>query len=209
MTHSDDSGLVLPPRLAPIHVAVIPIYKTDAERSSVLDAAAAVERALAPSGLEVVVDRREELRPGAKHFEWEKKGVPVRVEIGPRDVASGSVVVKRRDRDPKEKTPMPMDALASRIPALMDEIQAALLNRALEFRKARTVVADSYDTLKQAVSSGQFALAHWDGTAETEKRVKDETKATIRCIPFDAAEPGVCVVTGAPSKQRVVFAQAY
>jgi prolyl-tRNA synthetase len=208
MTHSDDAGLVLPPRLAPVHVAVIPIFKTDAERSAVFAAADEVERALAGAGT-VVVDRRDELRPGAKHFAWERKGVPIRIEIGPRDVASGSVVVKRRDLDPKEKAVLSQDSLPTRIPALLGDIQTALLGRARAFRDARLAVVDSYPDLKDAVTSGRFALAHWDGTAETEQRVKEETRATIRTIPFEPAEPGACVVTGKPSAQRVLFAQAY
>jgi prolyl-tRNA synthetase len=209
MTHSDDAGLVLPPRLAPIHVAIIPIFKNDAERSAVFTAAETVERMLALSGLEVVVDRRDELRPGAKHFAWERKGIPVRIEIGPRDVQAGSVVVKRRDRDPKEKATLAMAALGEAIPALMVEIQAGLLSRARAFRDQRLVEANSYDELKVAVTSGRFALAHWDGTTESEQRVKEETKATIRTIPFEPKEPGSCVVTGKPSAQRVLFAQAY
>jgi prolyl-tRNA synthetase len=209
MTHSDDAGLVLPPRLAPVHVAVIPIFKSDAERSAVFAAAEEVERALRATPFTVVVDRRDELRPGAKHFAWERKGVPIRIEIGPRDVAARSVVVKRRDLDPRDKTVLGLDALATAIPGLLDEIQSALLARARSFRDARMVDVDSYADLKDAVTSGRFALAHWDGTPESEQRVKEDTRATIRTIPFEPVEPGACVVSGKPSAQRVLFAQAY
>jgi prolyl-tRNA synthetase len=213
MCHSDDAGLVLPPKLAPIHAVIIPIFKTDEERALVVEAGEKVRRQIAEAGFEVVLDTRDELRPGAKHFEWEQKGVPVRIEVGPRDVAAGTCVIKRRDRGSKEKTQLGLDQVGSAIGGLMDEIQAALFARAKEFRTAHTVQADTYDTFKQALETdgiGNFVLAHWDGTPETEKRVKDETKATIRCIPLEGdKEPGRCVVTGAPSAQRVVWARSY
>jgi prolyl-tRNA synthetase len=210
MTHSDDAGLVLPPKLAPIHVVVIPIFKTDEERARVMEAGERVRKAVEGTGLTAVLDSRDELRPGAKHFEWEKKGVPVRIEIGPRDVDGGTCVYKRRDKDPKEKVTLPLDGVGAAMPALMDEIQRSLYERARAFREQNTVRADTYDELKRGVETGKFVLAHWDGTAETEKKVKTETKATIRCIPLAGeAEAGVCVVTGRPSARRVVFAQAY
>jgi len=212
MTHSDDHGLVLPPKLAPIHVAIIPIYKSDDERARVHAAAEVVRKSLVAGGYDVVLDVRD-LRPGAKHYEWEQKGVPVRIEIGPRDVDSGQCVVKRRDRDAKEKTLVPMDGVAGMIPGLMNEIQNALLERARAFRASRTVSVDSYEAFKKALEEGglgRFVMAHWDGTKATEARVKEETRATIRCIPFDGdTEPGTCMVTGQPSKQRVLFARAY
>lgn len=213
MCHSDDSGLVLPPKLAPIHAVIIPIFKNDEERAQTVEAGEKVRKQIAEAGFEVVLDTRDELRPGAKHFEWEQKGVPVRIEIGPRDVASGTCVVKRRDRGPKEKAQLGLDQVRGSIAGLMDEIQASLFARAKEFRTAHTVQADTYDAFKQALESdgiGNFVLAHWDGTPETEKRVKDETKATIRCIPLEGdKEPGRCMVTGAPSAQRVVWARSY
>jgi prolyl-tRNA synthetase len=213
MTHSDDNGLVLPPKLAPIHVAVIPIFKNDAERARVLEAGEAARKELADAGLAVVLDDRDELRPGAKHFEWEQKGVPVRLEIGPRDLDQGTAVCKRRDRDPKEKTSVPLGALRAQLVPLMDEIQRALFERARAFRDAHLVRVDSYAQFKEQLEVkgvGNFLLAHWDGTTETEKKIKEETRATIRCIPLAGdAEEGACVLTGKPSKQRVVFARAY
>jgi prolyl-tRNA synthetase len=213
MTHSDDAGLVLPPKLAPIHVAIIPIFKNDEERSRVLAAGEKARRELVDAGLSVMLDARDELRPGAKHFEWEQKGVPVRVEIGPRDVDAGTCVYKRRDQGPKDKTSIPFDAVGTLIPKLMGEIQHALFTRAKAFRDAHMVKVDTYDQFKEALEVngiGNFVLAHWDGTAETEKRVKDDTRATIRCIPLEGEnEAGKCMVTGKPSAQRVVFARAY
>src|SRR5256885_1806040 len=211
MPHSDDAGLVLPPALAPIQVAIIPIFKTDAERSKVVEAGDAIRRDCEAAGLSAVLDDRDELRPGAKHFEWEQKGVPVRIEIGPRDLETSSCVVKRRDKDPKSKTSMSIAGIGETMKLLMVEIQTALFERAKAFRDSRIVKVDSYDAFKEALEvdgKGNFLLAHWDGTPETEKRIKDETKATIRCIPFEGSdEPGSCVLTGRPSKGRVVFAQ--
>jgi prolyl-tRNA synthetase len=214
MTHSDDNGLVLPPKLAPIHVAIVPIYKNDEEKTKVYDACEKVRRAAIDAGLEVVFDTRDDLRPGAKHFEWEQKGVPVRVEIGPRDVDANVCVIKRRDKGPKEKLSVAMDGVGAALSGLMPEIQQSLYDRAKAFREAHTVKANSYDELKQALDgdgkTGNFVLAHWDGTAETEAKIKEETKATIRCVPFEHdGESGKCVVTGNPSKQRVIFARAY
>lgn len=213
MTHSDDSGLVLPPRLAPIHVAIIPIFKNDVEKTRVLEAGEKVRRQIADSGLSVVLDARDELRPGAKHFEWEQKGVPVRIEIGPRDVETNSCVYKRRDRDPKEKTSIPLEGVGPVMTRLMEEIQQALFARAKAFRDAHMIKVDTYEQFKEALEVdgvGNFILAHWDGTTETERKIKEETRATIRCIPLDGEkEPGTCIVTGRPSTQRVIFARAY
>ncbi len=213
MTHSDDGGLVLPPRLAPIHVAIIPIYKSDAERSRVVEAGETLRRALVDAGLSVVLDDRDDMRPGPKHFHWEQRGVPVRVEIGPRDVDAGTCVYKRRDRDPKEKVSLPLAGAAAALVALMDEIQAALYARALAFREAHTHKVDSWEAFRATLETdgvGNFLLAHWDGTPETERKIKEETRATIRCIPLDGDEtPGVCVYSGQPSARRVLFAQAY
>jgi prolyl-tRNA synthetase len=213
MTHSDDAGLVLPPALAPIHVVVIPIFKTDAERAKVVEAGDKVRRECQAAGLVAVLDDRDELRPGAKHFEWEQKGVPVRIEIGPRDLEGGACVVKRRDKDPKAKTSIPLEGVGAAMAALMGDIQKSLFERAKAFRDAHIVKVDTYDEFKARLEEngvGNFLLAHWDGTYETEKRIKDETKATIRCIPFEGdTEPGTDIVTGRPSKRRVLFAQAY
>jgi prolyl-tRNA synthetase len=213
MTHSDDAGLVLPPALAPIHVAVIPIFKSDDERAKVVEAGDKVRRECVDAGLSVVLDDRDELRPGAKHFEWEQKGVPARIEIGPRDLESGSCVVKRRDKDPKSKAAIPMAGVGAAMTQLMKEIQASLFERAKAFRDSRLLRVDSYDDFKKSLETdgkGNFLLAHWDGTPETEKKIKEDTKATIRCIPADAPdEPGTCIVSGRPSKRRVLFAQSY
>ena len=213
MTHSDDAGLILPPKLAPIHVVIIPIFKSPEERAKVVEAGEQLRRATEAAGLTVVLDARDELRPGAKHFEWEQKGVPVRIEIGPRDVDSNSCVVKRRDRNPKEKTTVPLESAAQVLVALMDEIQKSMFERAKAQRDARLIKVDSWSEFKARLEEdghGNFLLAHWDGTAETEKKIKEQTKATIRCIPLDGVEEeGVCVLSGKPSKQRVIFAQAY
>jgi prolyl-tRNA synthetase len=213
MTHSDDAGLVLPPALAPIHVAIIPIFKNDAERSSVLEAGERARRECEASGLSVILDARDELRPGAKHFWWEQRGVPARLEIGPRDVQSGSCVVKRRDKDPKDKSAAPLAGIGATMTALMAEIQKALFQRAKAFRESRLVKVDTYDEFKQRLEvagQGNFLLAHWDGSRETEQKIKHETRATIRCIPFDAdEEQGRCILSGKPSARRVLFAQAY
>jgi prolyl-tRNA synthetase len=213
MTHSDDAGLVLPPALAPIHVAIIPIFKTDAERTQVVEAGDKVRRECIDAGLSVVLDDRDELRPGAKHFEWEQKGVPARIEIGPRDLDAGSCVVKRRDRDPKAKASIPMAGVGAAMTLLMGEIQKSLFERAKAFRDARILKVDSYEEFKRALETdgkGNFLLAHWDGTLETEKKIKEDTKATIRCIPLEGEdEPGTCIVSGRPSKRRVLFAQSY
>jgi prolyl-tRNA synthetase len=213
MTHSDDAGLVLPPALAPIHVAIIPIFKSDAERAKVVEAGESARRACVEAGLTVILDDRDELRPGAKHFEWEQKGVPARIEIGPRDLESGSCVVKRRDKDPKAKETMPLAGIGAAMSQLMKDIQASLFERAKALRDSRIVKVDSYDEFKKMLEvdgKGNFLLAHWDGTPETEKKIKEDTKATIRCIPADAPdEPGKCVLTGKPSTRRVLFAQAY
>ena len=172
-----------------------------------------MRRECVAAGLSAVLDDRDDLRPGAKHFHWEQRGVPARVEIGPRDVASGSCVIKRRDRDPKEKTAAPLAGVGAALTALMDEIQQALFARAKAFRDSRLVKVDTYDDFRAALegpSGGNFLLAHWDGTRETEEQIKKETRATIRCIPFEGdGEPGRCILTGRPSARRVIFAQAY
>jgi prolyl-tRNA synthetase len=220
MSHSDDDGLVLPPKLAPIHVAIVPIWKNDAERASVLEAAQKVAAELRDDGLTVELDDRDELRPGAKYFEWEKKGVPLRLEIGPRDVAAGKALGKLRlseldERGKARKVEVPFDGIGMTVGKLLDGFQAELFRRASERLNANTVEVDSWDDFR-AVFAGEgskFVLAHWDGTTETEKAIKDETKATIRCLPHAAdappGAPGTCVKTGRPSTRRVLFAKAY
>jgi prolyl-tRNA synthetase len=220
MTHSDDEGLVLPPRLAPIHVVIVPIWKSDAEKAQVCEAAHRIAKDLRSDGLAVRVDDRDNLRPGDKYYEWERKGVPVRIELGPRDLASSSVMIKRRvaplDANGKPiKEKLGTQDLGVSIGRVLDEFQAELLRRARAFRDANTVSVDTWDDFR-AVFAGEgskFVHAHWDGTTETEKAIKDATKATIRCLPLDgqgpAAEPGRCIKTGRPSTRRVLFAKNY
>lgn len=216
MTHSDDAGLVLPPKLAPVQVVIIPIFRSDEERDLVEAAGKKLKAEVAALGLEVELDLRDD-RPGAKHFHWEQRGVPVRLEIGPRDVAGNTCIMKRRDAG-KDKISLSLDGAAAQLPAIMDDMQQKLYERAVAFRNAHIVVADSYDDFKKKLEDGgigNFVLAHWDGTPETEKKIKDETKATIRCIPFPGqglpgeGEAGQCVLTGKPSTGRVIFAKAY
>ncbi|HBK87804.1 MAG: proline--tRNA ligase [Cyclobacteriaceae bacterium] len=209
MAHSDDDGLVLPPKLAPIHVVIVPIFKNEEELTKVSAAVDPIVKDLRKLGLSVKFDNRETHKPGFKFAEYEMKGVPVRIAIGPRDLEQGTVEVARRDT--KEKKVMQVAEVATRIPALLDEIQQNLYNRALKFREEKTTRVDSYEEFKKVLDDkAGFVLAHWDGTAETEALIKEETKATIRCIPLDAAEEnGVCVRTGKPSTRRVLFARAY
>jgi prolyl-tRNA synthetase len=222
MTHSDDQGLVVPPRLAPIHVVIVPIFKKPEEKTAVLAAAhklAAEVRAidlgawLNHDPIAVKVDDREQYQPGFKFNEWEVKGVPVRVELGPKDLANNCCVLARRDLPGKESKEMgvPLGGAAKRIVELLQKMQADLLERARKYRDANMHRVDSYDDFKKRLEDeGGFYLAHWDGTRETEDKVAAETKATIRCIPFFAdKEPGKCMVTGKPSAARVVFAKAY
>jgi prolyl-tRNA synthetase len=209
MTHSDDEGLVLPPRLAPTQVVVVPIYRNDDEKRAVLEA---VARITGPwkDRLRFRVDDRENLTPGFKFNEWELKGVPVRVEIGPKDVEKTSVAIARRDMPGKTgKAMVPQAGLTEHIEALLDTIQQALFDRALAFREARTADVRSYDELKQQIERG-FARAYWAGTTEDEKRIQEETRATIRCIPLQQPDrPGRCVYTGAETGRQVLFARAY
>jgi prolyl-tRNA synthetase len=201
---------VLPPKLAPYQVVVVPIYKTDEEKASVLEAAKKVRSTLVAAGIRVKLDEREGMSPGWKFNDWEMRGVPLRIELGPKDVAKQSAMLARRDRPGKEgKAPAALDGLAQTVAALLDEIQKALHDKALAFRQAHTRVSNTYDEFKSAVENG-FASAHWCGSGECEARIKEETKATHRCIPLDqAAEPGTCVLCGKPSTQRAIFARAY
>jgi prolyl-tRNA synthetase len=221
MTHSDDQGLVVPPRLAPLHVVIVPIFKTAEEKTAVLAAARKLEAAVREAPLRewlgyepvtVKVDDREET-PGFKFNEWELRGVPVRVELGPKDIAKNACVLARRDLPGKEAKQfgVPLEGAAARIAEMLKEMQAALLKKARDFRDRNTFTVDSYDEFRQRIEMpGGFFLAHWDGTRETEQRVQHDTGATIRCIPFDRPkEPGKCMVTGKPSEGRVVYAVAY
>ena len=206
MTHSDDNGLVLPPKLAPIQVVIIPIYK-NAEQLQAIDAKAnEIADKLRVMGISVKYDNADNKRPGFKFADYELKGVPVRLVMGGRDLENGTVEVMRRDT--LEKETMSVENIEQVVKTLLDEIQANIFQKALKYRQEHTITVDSYDEFKEKIEEGGFILAHWDGTTETEERIKEETKATIRCIPFDGdTTPGVCMVTGKPSARRVLFAR--
>ncbi|MEO8590561.1 MAG: proline--tRNA ligase [Flavobacteriales bacterium] len=208
MTHSDDHGLVLPPKLAPIHVAIVPIAKTPEQLAAIRDYVDPVIKALRAKGIVVKFDDDDQKKPGWKFAEYEFKGCPVRIAIGPRDMENGTVEVARRDT--MEKQVMQMTDISEKVEHLLQAIQENLYQKALAMRERYTRAVDTYDEFKVAIEEGGFILAHWDGTSETEERVKQETKATIRCIPLQGDRtPGRCMVTGEPSAQRVIFARAY
>lgn len=209
MTHSDDNGLVLPPALAPIQLVIVPIYKGE-EQLAKLDAhVAPLIAAFKKRGVSVKYDNRDTHKPGFKFNEYELKGVPLRIAIGERDLENGTYELARRDTLTKES--VAAEAIYDRVDALLEEMQQSLYNRALEHQVTQTVSIDDYASFKTHLNEkGGFVLAHWDGTAETEERIQEETKATIRCIPLDAPEEeGVCIYSGKPSKRRVLFAKAY
>jgi prolyl-tRNA synthetase len=208
MAHSDDNGLVLPPKLAPIQVVIVPIYRSDEELESVAAAAKKMKKELEDLGLRVKFDNRDTHKPGYKFAEYELKGVPVRLTLGPRDLANGTVELARRDTLTKET--VTQDSIGLYIKDLLDDIQENIFSKALKFRDDNTHNIDTWEQFLLQIEKGGFIMAHWDGTAETEEKIKNETKATIRVIPFDAKEEeGICVYSGKPSKQRVVFARAY
>jgi prolyl-tRNA synthetase len=208
MAHSDDDGLVLPPKLAPIQVVVVPIYKTG-QLDELTARIKPLVQELKNRGISVKYDDRDTERPGYKFAEWELKGVPVRLAIGARDLENGTLEVARRDT--KEKFQIPLENFAARISALLDEIQANIYQKAFDFRAANTRSVDTWDEFKRVLDEEPgFILAHWDGTPETEQRIKEETKATIRCLALDTpTEAGHCILTGKPSARRVHFARAY
>jgi len=209
MAHSDDAGLVLPPKLAPIQVVIVPIYKHEEELDNIGAYVARLTKDLKAKDISVKFDKRDTHRPGAKFAEYELKGVPLRVAIGSRDMQNGTVELARRDTKTKET--VPQEGLAVHIEALLDIIQQNVYQKALNFKIENTTEVDTYDDFKRLLDEKPgFLSAHWDGTAETEQRIKDETKATIRCIPLDnKQEAGHCILTGKPSVQRVLFARAY
>lgn len=209
MAHSDDEGLVLPPKLAPIHVVIVPVYRSDEDLEKIKKAMKPLSVQLKALGLTVKFDDRDTYKPGYKFAEWELKGVPVRLAVGMRDLESGTVEVARRDT--KEKFVVAMDDLQPRIVSLMDEIQQNLFDRAAKYREEKTQGVNTWDEFLDVINVKEgFAIAHWDGTGETEEKIKELTKATIRCIALDQTlEEGVCVYSGKPSKCRVVFAKAY
>ena len=209
MTHSDDHGLVLPPKLAPNQVVIVPIYRSEEQFDLVSDVAKEVMKELRAKGIRVKFDNRDTHKPGWKFNEYELKGVPVRLAIGPRDVENGTLELARRDTLTKET--ISRNEVVTTVVELMDEIQSNLYNKAVGYRTKNTTEVNSYDEFKEVLNSkGGFILAHWDGTSGTEEKIKNETKATIRCIPLDAKEElGSCMVTGKPSIKKVLFAKAY
>ncbi len=209
MAHSDDDGLVLPPKLAPIHVVIVPIFRSEEELVAIAEKANQIKASLKPFGYTVKFDDRDTHKPGFKFAEYELKGVPVRIAIGPRDLENGTVEVARRDT--KEKKLISFDAIAADIPVLLEDIQKNIYSKAFSFRQEMTTVVDTFEDFEKVLDEkGGFISAHWDGTAETEEKIKEKTKATIRCIPNDAVEEaGKCVYSGKPSTRRVLFARAY
>lgn len=211
MAHSDDQGLVLPPKLAPFQVVIVPIFKSDEQLAEISEVALKIQTDLKKFGITVKFDNRKTHKPGWKFAEYELKGTPVRIAIGPKDLENNTVEVARRDL--LEKNVMPLDDnFAQSITELLDNIQETIYKKALNYRTSRSFEVDTYDEFKKIINSeeGGFVYAHWDGTAETEEKIKNETKATIRCIPIDQKlEEGKCVYSGKPSKGRVVFAKAY
>lgn len=208
MTHSDDNGLVLPPKLAPIQVVIVPIYKNEEGLKTIDAAVEPIVKALRAKGISVKYDNADNKRPGFKFADYEVKGVPVRLALGQRDLENGTVEVMRRDT--LEKEVLPLEGIVEHIEKELDDIQRNLFERARKMREEMTDTADSYEEFKEKIENGGFIMAHWDGTPETEQKIKDETKATIRCIPFEGdTTPGVCMVTGKPSARRVAFARSY
>lgn len=208
MTHSDDNGLVLPPHLAPIQVVIVPIYKSMEQLDEISRRVAPIVEKFRKMGISVKYDNADNKRPGFKFADYELKGVPVRLALGARDLENGTIELMRRDT--LEKETVPIEGIEAHVQQLLEDMQTNIYKKALALRESKTTTADSYDEFKEKIEQGGFILAHWDGTTETEERIKEETKATIRCIPLDGDKtPGVCMVTGRPSAQRVIFARNY
>ena len=211
MTHSDDDGLILPPKIAPVQVAIVPIFNNDQERSETLKFADAIANRLKEKidQLQIKIDSSDNLRPADKFFHWIQQGVPVRIEIGPRDVKKQSAMVARRDI--REKNAVPVEQITQHVVDLLEKIQQNLFERALNYRKENTRTVSSYTEFKEIISNqGGFISAHWDGSKEVEAQIKQETKATIRCLPIEKnPEPGKCMVSGLPASQRALFAISY
>lgn len=208
MTHSDDNGLVLPPKLAPIQVVIVPIYKKEEQLQQIGEKVAGIVSGLKALGISVKYDDADNKRPGFKFADYELKGVPVRLVMGARDLENNTVEVMRRDT--LEKETVSCDGIVDYVKNLLDDIQNNIYQKALSYRKQKTIEVNSYDEFKEKIEEGGFLLCHWDGTTETELKIKEDTKATIRCIPLDGDETlGVDMVTGKPSARRVIFARAY
>jgi prolyl-tRNA synthetase len=209
MSHSDDKGLVLPPKLAPFQVVIVPIYKGDEQLAQIDELAGKLKKAMEAKGIRVKYDNRDTQRPGWKFAEYELKGVPVRIAIGGRDLENGTVEVARRDT--MEKETLQQADLDNKVEHLLEQIQDNLYRKAKAMTEAKTYSADSYDDFKRILDeTPSFVMAHWDGTPETEQKIKEQTKATIRCIPLNNKQvAGKCIFSGKPSSQRVVFARAY
>lgn len=208
MTHSDDNGLVLPPHLAPTQVVIVPIYRKQEQLAMVSEKVAGIVEGLKAKGISVKYDDADNKRPGFKFADYELKGVPVRLVIGPKDLEENTAEVMRRDT--LEKETVSLDGIVDYVANLLEDIQNNIYTKARNFRDSHIFEANSYDEFKELIEKGGFVLAHWDGTTETEERVKEETKATIRCIPLDGdTTPGTCIFTGKPSERRVIFARNY
>ena len=208
MTHSDDKGLVLPPRLAPTQVILIPIFKTEEEKSLVLEKLNNIKNQLLNNNIRVKLDDSDDNSPGWKFAEWEMRGVPLRLALGPKDLANNTIEFARRDTG--EKQIFSQENIVENVKNYLENIQQNLYNKALAFRETRTYYADNWDEFVEKIENGNFVWAHWDGTTETELKIKELTKATIRLIPLDVkSENGTCILTGNPSKHRVLFARAY
>ena len=208
MTHSDDNGLVLPPKLAPIQVVIVPIYKSEEQKDAITKTVRPLVEEMRKKGISVKYDDADNRRPGFKFADYELKGVPVRLALGARDLENGTVELMRRDT--LEKETVPLEGIVDRVGRELESIQDSLFARALKLREDKTYKVDSYDEFKERIEDGGFFLVHWDGTTETEEKIKEDTKATIRCIPLDGEdEEGLCMVTGKPSKRRVIVARSY
>jgi prolyl-tRNA synthetase len=210
MVHGDDQGLILPPRIAPYQVVIVPIFKTDEEKTLVIEAAKRIREQLVKADIRVKLDEREGQSPGFKFNDWEMRGVPLRMEVGPKDVAKGTVVLARRDKPGREgKAFVSQDGIATAVQTLLAEIQKALFDRALAFREAHTVEPKNLDEFRQAVETG-FAKSFWCGDSKCEEQIKEATKATLRCIPLDQpGGTGVCILCNKPSKEIAIFGKAY
>lgn len=213
MAHSDDNGLVLPPKLAPIQVVIVPIYKGEEQLAAVTAEANKIKTALEAIGISVKYDNRDTYKPGFKFADWEMKGVPVRLALGARDLENGTIEMARRDVEDRKaaKKVVPLTDIVEEVKATLEDMQSSIYQKALDFRKTNTTKVDTYEEFKQVLDEkGGFVLAHWDGTAATEEKIKNETKATIRCIPLDEeSETGTCIYSGEVSARRVLFARAY